>query len=80
MIPCLGRSVGEPEQYLALTKLGPGCIINVSSVLAQKGKRGVAVYAASKAGLVGKWFLFMFFLFIHCVSAPSIARAFECGI
>lgn len=30
-----------------------GCIINVSSLLAQKGTTGAAVYAASKAGLVG---------------------------
>lgn len=31
----------------------PGCIINVSSLLAQKGTTGAAVYAAAKAGLVG---------------------------
>jgi len=31
----------------------PGCIINVSSLLARKGTTGAAVYAAAKAGLVG---------------------------
>lgn len=31
-----------------------GCIINVSSLLARKGVEGTSVYAASKAGLLGK--------------------------
>lgn len=31
-----------------------GCIVNVSSLLAYKGAIGVSVYAASKAGLLGK--------------------------
>jgi 3-oxoacyl-[acyl-carrier protein] reductase len=31
-----------------------GCIINVSSLLATKGSSGTAVYAASKAGLLGE--------------------------
>lgn len=31
-----------------------GCIINVSSLLATKGTSGASVYAASKAGLLGK--------------------------
>jgi NAD(P)-dependent dehydrogenase (short-subunit alcohol dehydrogenase family) len=31
-----------------------GCIINVSSLLAVKGGRGSMVYAASKAGVLGK--------------------------
>lgn len=30
-----------------------GCIVNVSSLLAQKGVVGTSVYAASKAGLIG---------------------------
>jgi NAD(P)-dependent dehydrogenase (short-subunit alcohol dehydrogenase family) len=32
----------------------PGCIINVSSLLAVKGGRGSTAYAASKAGVLGK--------------------------
>jgi NAD(P)-dependent dehydrogenase (short-subunit alcohol dehydrogenase family) len=31
-----------------------GCIINVSSLLGMKGTPGTAVYAASKAGLLGE--------------------------
>lgn len=31
-----------------------GCIINVSSLLAEKGVNGTSVYAASKAGIIGK--------------------------
>lgn len=31
-----------------------GCIINVSSLLARKGVEGTSVYAATKAGLLGK--------------------------
>ena len=30
-----------------------GCIINISSLLGMKGGRGSAVYAASKAGVIG---------------------------
>jgi len=30
-----------------------GCIINVSSLLAEHGGRGASVYAAAKAGVVG---------------------------
>ncbi len=32
-----------------------GCIINVSSLLALKAVAGTSVYAASKAGLLGKF-------------------------
>ena len=32
-----------------------GCIINISSLLAQKAVVGTSVYAASKAGLLGKF-------------------------
>ena len=31
-----------------------GCIINVSSLLATKGRTGTSAYAASKAGLLGE--------------------------
>ncbi len=38
--------------HLSLT-LPAGCIINISSVLARTGGSGAAVYAASKAGVIG---------------------------
>jgi len=34
-------------------KMNSGCIVNVSSLLAEKGVPGTSVYAASKAGLIG---------------------------
>lgn len=34
---------------------GGGCIINVSSLLATKGRAGASVYAASKAGILGEF-------------------------
>jgi NAD(P)-dependent dehydrogenase (short-subunit alcohol dehydrogenase family) len=32
-----------------------GCIINVASLLGLKGGKGSAAYAASKAGVIGKF-------------------------
>jgi NAD(P)-dependent dehydrogenase (short-subunit alcohol dehydrogenase family) len=32
-----------------------GCIINVASLLGVKGGRGSAAYAASKAGVIGRF-------------------------
>lgn len=36
-----------------LSKHQPGCIINISSIIANRGYAGLSVYAASKAGLDG---------------------------
>ncbi|KAK9332426.1 hypothetical protein V1520DRAFT_334854 [Lipomyces starkeyi] len=44
-----------------------GCIINISSVLAARGARGSAVYAASKAGIEGAFFIIRDFRYILCM-------------
>ena len=36
-----------------MIKRGGGCIINISSVLAERGGKGSSVYASSKAGING---------------------------
>lgn len=36
-----------------------GCIINISSLLATHGGKGASVYAASKAGVVGMYLMYL---------------------
>ena len=43
-----------------------GCVVNISSLLANQGGRGAAVYAASKAGIISEF------------SLPTILRRLRC--
>lgn len=45
---------------------GGGCIINIASLLGIKGGRGSVAYAASKAGVIGKFFTLI--VFVHSLS------------
>ncbi|KAI0392742.1 NAD(P)-binding protein [Xylariaceae sp. FL0594] len=48
-----GTIIGCKSVIPKMIKQKSGCIINVSSLLAERGGRGASVYAAAKAGVVG---------------------------
>jgi hypothetical protein len=50
------------------------CIINISSLLAQKGVRGTAVYGATKAGVLGRSLVYS----IYTSPLPCSERIHAC--
>lgn len=51
--------------------IGPGCIINVASLLGVKGGQGSSVYAASKAGVIGRLQILSFRDLCILLTVPS---------